>query len=319
MNTKEPSYIALYNTGELEERIQVAYKLLEQCTLCPRKCKVNRLQGETGFCKTGSKARVASYNAHFGEEDPLVGTSGSGTIFFSFCNLGCVFCQNYTISHHGEGIDIDSGQLAAVMISLQKQGCHNINFVTPSHVVPQILKALPIAIEKGLNVPLVYNSSGYDAVDTLRLLDGIIDIYMPDFKFWDKDTAKKYAKAPDYPECTRKAILEMYRQVGNLEMDGNGIAVSGLLVRHLVMPGGLSETKEIMEFLAALSQDIYVNVMEQYRPCFDACSYPMINRPLSRNEYKDALLIARKAGLRRLEQGGLLHLLDKLDLWPDDG
>lgn len=317
MNTKKPSYIALYNRGELDKRIQQARKLLEQCTLCPRKCKVNRLQGETGFCKTGPKARVASYNAHFGEEAPLVGTSGSGTIFFSFCNLGCVFCQNYTISHHGEGIDIDSGQLAAIMVSLQKQGCHNINFVTPSHVVPQILEALPIAIEKGLKVPLVYNSSGYDSVDTLRLLDGIIDIYMPDFKFWNKDTAKLYTKSPDYPECAREAIQEMYRQVGNLKMDANGIAVSGLLVRHLVMPGGLSETKEIMEFLAGLSPKIYVNVMEQYRPCHKAQEYPLIARSLTRNEYKEALLAARNAGLVRLEQGGLLRFLEKLDIFPD--
>lgn len=317
MISPTPSYIALYNSGELDKRIQQARKLLEQCTLCPRKCKVNRLQDETGFCKTGLKARVASYNAHFGEEDPLVGTSGSGTIFFSFCNLGCVFCQNYTISHHGEGIDIESGQLAAIIVSLQKQGCHNINFVTPSHVVPQILSALPIAIKKGLSVPLVYNSSGYDSVDTLRLLDGIIDIYMPDFKFWDKNTAKKYTKAPDYPEIARNAIQEMYRQVGNLKMDNNGIAVSGTLVRHLVMPGSINETEEIMKFLASISVDMYVNVMEQYRPCYKAFNYPQISNSLSRQEYKEALLTARNAGLMRLEQSGLLRFLEKLDIFPD--
>jgi putative pyruvate formate lyase activating enzyme len=317
MKNRKPSYIALHKSGELKKQVQKAHKLLEQCTLCPRKCKANRLQDETGFCKTGLKARVASYNAHFGEEDPLVGSSGSGTIFFSFCNLGCVFCQNYTISHHGEGIDIDSGQLAAIMVSLQKQGCHNINFVTPSHVVPQILSALPIAIEKGLSVPLVYNSSGYDSVDTLRLLDGIIDIYMPDFKFWDKNTAKKYAKTSDYPERARNAIQEMYRQVGNLKIDSNGIAVSGVLIRHLVVPGGLSETKEIMEFLAKLSPEIYVNVMEQYRPCHKASDYPLIARPLTQNEYEEALFAARNAGLMRLEQDGLLRLLEKLESFPD--
>lgn len=318
MTSRKPSYIALYNSGELDKRIQQAHKLLEQCTLCPRKCKVNRLAGETGFCKTGSKARVASYNAHFGEEAPLVGSSGSGTIFFSYCNLGCVFCQNYTISHHGEGIDIDSGQLAAIMVSLQKQGCHNINFVTPTHVVPQILAALPIAIKKGLSIPLVYNSSGYDAVDTLKILDGIIDIYMPDFKFWNRETSKKYMNASDYPECARNAIQEMFKQVGNLRMDPHGLAVSGLLLRHLVMPGCTDETEEIMKFVAGLSPEVYVNVMEQYRPCHKAHEYPLIARSLTRNEYKEALHAARNAGLHRLEQDGLMHLLDKLHLFPEE-
>ncbi|MBC8319023.1 MAG: radical SAM protein [Desulfobulbaceae bacterium] len=312
-----PSYIALHRSGELEKRILQAHKLLEQCTLCPRKCKVNRLAGETGFCKTAGKARVASYNAHFGEETPLVGSSGSGTIFFSYCNLGCVFCQNYSISHHGEGIDIDPGQLAAVMISLQKQGCHNINFVTPTHVVPQILAALPISIDKGLSIPLVYNSSGYDAVDTLRILDGIIDIYMPDFKFWNNQSSKKYSKAPDYPEMARKAITEMHRQVGDLKRDTQGIAVSGLLVRHLVMPGSLDETEQIMKFLASLSPEIYVNVMEQYRPCHKAHEYQQIARSLTPDEYKEALNAAHDAGLHRLEQDGVMRLLDKLHLLGD--
>lgn len=317
MTPRLPSYISLHKSGELQKRIEEATQILKQCTLCPRKCKVNRLAGETGFCKTGKKSRVASYNPHFGEEDPLVGTSGSGTIFFSHCNLGCVFCQNYTISHLGEGIDIDSGQLAAIMVSLQKQGCHNINFVTPSHVVPQILAALPIAIDKGLTVPLVYNSSGYDTVSTLQILEGIIDIYMPDFKFWDFDSAKQFAAAPDYPQHARKALKEMYRQVGNLELDSNGIAVSGLLVRHLVMPGSLDETEEIMHFLSSISKNIYVNVMEQYRPCYKAFNYPQINNSLSRQEYKEALTAARNAGLKRLEQGGLLRILEKLDIFPD--
>ena len=230
---KNGSYVSLHHSGKLQERIDQLFAILESCTLCPRECRINRLAGEKGFCQTGEKAVVASYNAHFGEEAPLVGASGSGTIFFSHCNLGCVFCQNFSISHGGEGIEIDNGQLAAVMVSLQKQGCHNINLVTPSHVVPQIVAALPIAIEKGLNLPLVYNSSGYDSVKTLQLLDGIVDIYMPDFKFWKKVSAKRFAHAPDYPDKACGAIREMHRQVGDLEMGSQSIAIKGLLVRHI--------------------------------------------------------------------------------------
>jgi putative pyruvate formate lyase activating enzyme len=203
------------------------------------------------------------------------------------------------------------------MVSLQKQGCHNINFVTPSHVVPQILAALPTAIDKGLSVPLVYNSSGYDSVTTLHILEGVIDIYMPDFKFWDKDSAKLLAKAPDYPQLAREALKEMHRQVGDLSLDRDGLAVSGVLVRHLVMPGSLDETEEIMHFLASISRNMYVNVMEQYRPCYKAYNYPRISNSLSRQEYKEALILARNAGLKRLEQGGLLRILEKMDIFPD--
>ncbi len=242
-------YLALHSEGRLDERIAEAQYMLSPCKVCPRRCKVDRLSDEKGICQTGTKAVVSSYSPHFGEESPLVGSGGSGTIFFTHCNLLCLFCQNYEISHLGQGVETDAGQLASMMVSLQRQGCHNINFVTPSHVVPQILAALPKAIEKVLTVPLVYNSSGYDSVETLKLLEGIIDIYMPDFKFWNSQSAKRYAKAPDYPEVAQKALLEMYRQVGDLVMDEEGVAVKGLLVRHLVMPGGLEETKEILRFL----------------------------------------------------------------------
>jgi len=311
-NEKTAGYLHLQQSGELSKRIDKLTTILGECTLCPRACKVNRIEGEKGFCRTGKNAVVASYSAHFGEESCLVGASGSGTIFFSNCNLGCVFCQNFSISHQGEGIEVDSGQLAAIMVSLQKQGCHNINLVTPSHVVPQIAAALPAAIDKGLTLPLVYNSSGYDSVDTLRLLDGIIDIYMPDFKFWSSASAKRFANAPDYPDKARKAISEMHRQVGALQTDHNGIAVKGLLVRHLVMPGGLAETEEIMHFLASLSEQTYVNVMEQYRPLYKAGKFPPIDKPLSHEEYEQAVGLARQAGLKRLEQNGLLYLLEKM-------
>ena len=307
-------YLALHESGELEKRIGAARESLHCCTLCPRTCKVNRLEGELGICKTGKRMIVASYAPHFGEEEPLVGQGGSGTIFVSNCNLGCVFCQNYEISHVGDGVRAESGQVAAIMVSLQKQGCHNINFVTPSHVVPQILEALPLAIAKGLTLPLVYNSSGYDSVETLKLLDGVVDIYMPDFKFWDKESAKRLAKAPDYPERARAAISEMFRQVGDLEIDQDGIAVRGLLVRHLVMPGGLAETGEIVRFLAGLSKNTYVNIMDQYRPMGRAAEFPPIDRPLDHDEYVEAVRLAREAGLHRLDEKDFAKMLHRLGI-----
>jgi len=311
----QSGYLALYREGNLDERIAEAQQRLSPCRVCPRHCKVDRLSDEKGICQTGVKAVVSSYAPHFGEESPLVGSGGSGTIFFTHCNLLCIFCQNYEISHLGQGIETDPGQLAAMMLSLQRQGCHNINFVTPSHVVPQILVALPKAIEKGLTVPLVYNSSGYDSLETLKLLEGIVDIYMPDFKFWDKDLAKRYAKAPDYPEVAQRAILEMYRQVGDLVMDDEGVAVKGLLVRHLVMPGSLEETREILRFLAReVSVDTYVNVMDQYRPCGEACHCPPIDRTLTDGEYQQALKLARDAGLQRLDEKDWLRILRKLGI-----
>lgn len=306
-------YLALHKEGKLKARIAEAQERLAPCVVCPRQCKVDRLAGEKGICRTGARAVVSSYAPHFGEESPLVGSGGSGTIFFTNCNLLCLFCQNYEISHLGDGVETDAGQLAAMMVSLQRMGCHNINFVTPSHVVPQILAALPGAIEKGLTVPLVYNSSGYDSPETLEILEGIIDIYMPDFKFWHRESGKRYAKAPDYPDVARKAILEMHRQVGDLVMDREGIAVKGLLVRHLVMPGGLDETNEILKFLAReVSVDTYVNVMDQYRPCGTASQCPPIDRRLTNDEYQQAVSFAREAGLHRLDERDWLRIMNKL-------
>jgi putative pyruvate formate lyase activating enzyme len=263
---------------------------------------VNRLEGEIGYCRTGRKAKVASFNAHFGEEGPLVGRYGSGTIFISSCNLLCIFCQNYDISHQAEGTLIEPEQVAAMMLHLAERGCHNINFVTPTHVVPQIIEALALAIEQGLRVPLVYNSGGYDSKETLKLLDGIFDIYMPDFKFWEGKWADRFCNAPDYREMAAEAIKEMHRQVGDLILDEEGIAVKGLLVRHLVMPGEVAGTRQIMEFLAKeISPNTYVNVMDQYRPCGSADKDEFINRRLTSREYKDAVDAAKKAGLTRLD------------------
>ncbi len=304
-----PAYRKMHASRELHERASKSYTLLSNCRLCPRECKVNRLEGETGFCKTGARAMVASYEPHFGEETPLSGIAGSGTIFFSHCNLGCIFCQNYEISHGGAGVKVDSPQLAAMMVSLQKQGCHNINFVTPSHVIPQILDALVLACDRGLTIPLVYNSSGYDRVESLRLLEGVIDIYMPDFKFSKPESAKRFCKAGNYPDVAKLAINEMFRQVGDLKLDEQGLAVRGLLVRHLVMPGGVDEAEDIFDFLAGLSSETYLNVMEQYRPCFKAAEYPPLDKPLAHGEFEQARQAAKKRGLHRLEQGGMERLL----------
>lgn len=296
------AYIEAYRNGKLEEGIRRGLRWMGRCTLCPRMCKVDRLAGEKGYCRTGRKAVVASYGPHFGEESPLVGRRGSGTIFFSYCNLFCVFCQNYDISHGGEGTPIGAEDLAEIMLSLQAAGCHNINLVTPTHVVCQILEALPAAIEKGLQIPIVYNCGGYERVSALKLLDGIVDIYMPDFKFWDNAWAERFCYAGDYRERAMEALREMHRQVGDLEIDEAGVAVRGLLVRHLVMPGGVAGTEEVMRFLAAeISRDTYVNVMDQYRPCWEANKTPAINRRITGEEYEQALDMARKAGLHRLD------------------
>ncbi|MFP3982909.1 MAG: radical SAM protein [Desulfurivibrionaceae bacterium] len=314
MTESTPAYIPTYESGNLGQKIDQGRQILSSCTLCPRNCRVDRLKGETGYCRTGKKARVAASHPHFGEEEPLVGERGSGTIFISYCNLGCVFCQNPDISHRGEGREVDDIELAEMMIGLQDKGCHNINFVTPSHVVPQILAALPPAIERGLHLPLVYNSSGYDELAAIQLLEGVVDIYMPDFKFWDKSSARRYCRAPDYPDKARIAIREMHRQVGDLEINDQGIARRGLLVRHLVMPGGLEETARIVEFLAGLSPNTYVNVMEQYRPCHQAHEYPPLDRALNRQEYEKALAAARQAGLTRLAESPMARILAKLGL-----
>ncbi|MCK5097503.1 MAG: radical SAM protein [Desulfobacteraceae bacterium] len=299
----EPAYINTFKTGLLDKKVIQAKKLLENCDLCPRQCNVDRTSGESGFCQTGKNAIVCSFNPHFGEERPLVGTHGSGTIFISSCNLLCNFCQNYDISHGREGQEVTADQLAFMMLKLQNEGCHNINFVTPSHVVPQILSALQIAIPQGLSVPMVYNTSGYDKVKTLQLLDGIIDIYMPDFKFFTPESAKIADLPEDYSKVVKKAIIEMHQQVGDLVTDNTGIAQKGLLVRHLVLPDGLAGTKEIMNFLSKkISTNTYVNIMSQYRPCGTAHKVKPLSRHISAKEYKDALQIAKKEGITRLDK-----------------
>ena len=298
----EPGYLKLYHDGTLQQRIFDSLALLKSCELCPRRCKVNRLENEKGFCRTGRHAMVSSSGPHFGEEAVLSGRFGSGAIFFTGCNLGCCFCQNYAVSHEGPGEEATPEQLADMMIDLQNRDVHNINFVSPSHVVPQILEALPLAIQKGLNIPLVYNTGGYDLVETLRLLGGIIDIYMPDYKFTKDIPALFYCKAPDYPEVVKAALREMHRQVGDLEMDGNNRAVRGLLVRHLVMPDGLAGTNEAMKFIAGeISHRTYVNIMDQYHPCGETEKFPELNRRITPEEYEAVLHAARDAGISRLD------------------
>ncbi|MFH1038269.1 MAG: radical SAM protein [PVC group bacterium] len=295
--TAKPSYLRLHRTGKLRERFERARELLNPCRLCPRECGVNRRADETGVCRTGRQARVASSHPHFGEEPELVGRDGSGTIFFQSCSLLCSFCQNYDISHCPGGTAVDPEQLAALMLDLASRGCHNINFVTPTHVVPQILEALLPAIDGGLDIPLVYNSSGYEKLETLRLLDGIVDIYLPDFKFWDNRWARKYCRAPDYRERACAAIREMQRQAGGLRTDHRGIARRGLMVRHLVMPKGVAGTAELARFLAdEISPRTYLNIMAQYRPCGGAARDPVIGRTLRPGEYRHALAEARAAG-----------------------
>ncbi len=299
-------FVAAYlklSPKELDKRIEQVFEILKECTLCPRNCKVDRTKGETGFCRTGIKPIVSSWNPHFGEERPLVGYHGSGTIFFTHCNLGCLYCQNYSISHLGDGQEISYEHLTDIMLSLQKSyGCHNINFVTPTHQVYQILMALKMGIKRGLNLPLVYNCGGYESLETLRLLDGIIDIYMPDIKYSDNEIAKKYSKAENYPEIVKTAIKEMHRQVGDLIVDESGIALRGLIVRHLVLPNNLAGTEEIVRFLAEeISPNTYTNIMAQYHPCFRAFEFPSLNRRITAGEYSDAIKMAKEAGLRRLD------------------
>jgi len=295
----KPAYIEAREKGLLKEKIKQAYKLMESCVLCGRYCRVNRMKGEKGFCKTGKEARISSFGPHFGEESPLVGRYGSGTIFLTGCNLGCIFCQNYDISILREGSGVSIEKLADTMLNVRDRGCHNVNFVTPTHQLPMILKALDIAVEKGLDIPVVWNCGGYESPEALEILDGVVDIYMPDFKFFDKEPAKKYLNAPDYQEIACKALKEMHRQVGDLQTDERGIATRGLLVRHLVMPGGLAGTIKFVKWLAdAISPNTYINVMAQYRPCYKASRYPEIDRRITSEEFQDAIQAARNAGLR---------------------
>jgi len=300
----EPCYLELSRSGELKRRAEEAHARLEECRVCPRECSTNRLLGTKGAaCRTGERAVVSSYHAHFGEESPLVGYHGSGTIFFSWCNLRCQFCQNYEISQLGQGWEVEPEEVALMMLHLQAQGCHNINFVSPTHVVPQILAALTLAAEKGLQIPLVYNTGGYDHLETLALLDGVIDIYMPDMKYSDEATARRLSKIKNYPEVNRQAVKEMHRQVGDLVLDEKGIAQRGLLVRHLVLPHGLAGTAQVVEFLAKeISASTYLNVMDQYRPCHKADQFPEISRRPTQAEIAEAVSLAREAGLTRLDE-----------------
>lgn len=296
------SYVALHRDGRLGARAEAARAALADCALCPRDCHVNRFETTDGHCRVGRLALVSSYGPHFGEEAPLVGRHGSGTIFFTSCSLHCVFCQNWDVSHQRLGSPVTDETLAAMMIDLQARGCHNVNVVTPTHMVAQILSALVLAADRGLTAPLVYNTGGYDRVETLRLLDGVVDIYMPDVKTLDPDAAARYLGAPDYPDVVRAALVEMHRQAGDLVVDARGVATRGLLVRHLVMPGDAMHTGDVVRFLARdLSRDTYLNLMDQYRPCGDAGRYPAIARPLSAPEFDAALDACRAEGLLRLD------------------
>ena len=310
-----PLAASLYASGQLERRAEIGRRLLRRCTLCPRRCRVDRIAGEIGRCGIGGRARIAGYGPHFGEEAVLVGRGGSGTIFLTGCSLGCCFCQNFAISRGDEpGQEVEDGEFAAIMLELQALGCSNINLVTPSHVVPQILAALVQAVDGGLRIPLVYNSSGYDSAVALDLLAGAVDIYLPDCKFWLPETAARYAGAPDYPDCARRAIQRMHRQVGDLDIGPDGLARRGLLVRHLLMPGLGAETAAILRFLAErISPRTYVNLMAQYHPCGEAERYPELCRGVSGAEYRQALASARSLGLNRLDQPDLAGLLRQLD------
>jgi putative pyruvate formate lyase activating enzyme len=296
-----PSYLALLEGRELQERVRAAYKRLEDCDICPRLCRVNRREGALGSCRTGDEAVVSSAGPHFGEEAPLVGRGGSGTIFFAWCNLRCCYCQNERISQFGEGAPLSPQELASLMLDLQDRGCHNINFVSPSHVVPQILAAVLIAAHAGLRVPLVYNTGGYDSLATLALLEGVIDIYMPDMKYGDAEVGERYSGIANYPAINQAAVAEMHRQVGDLVLDERRVAQRGLLVRHLVLPEGLAGTAEVVSFLASLSTNTYLNVMDQYRPCHQAHSIPPLDRRITRAEYLEAVHMAHEAGLYRLD------------------
>lgn len=301
-----PTYLNL-SKKDFQQRINKLFKLSENCEICPRNCRINRLKGEKGFCQLGERPKISAYHPHFGEEKPLVGPStgsgrgGSGTIFFTSCNLACVYCQNHEISQLRIGEDISFERLAQVMIDLQNLGCHNINFVTPTSQVPAIVKALSIAIEKGLKIPLVYNTNAYDSVETLKLLDGIIDIYMPDAKYSDDKIAFKYSNAPNYSRIMKKAIKEMHRQVDDLVINKEGIATRGLLVRHLVLPNNLAGSEKIFQFLAKeISKNTFLNIMDQYSPHFRAQGFPEISRPLNEKEYRHTIELAKEAGLKRL-------------------
>lgn len=298
-----PAYLSLVDSGELEQRVQIGYARLSRCETCALHCRIDRRSGKVGGCRTGERARVSSYGPHQGEEPVLRGQRGSGTIFFAGCNLRCQFCQNWDISQKDFGDEVSPEELAEMMLSLQAQGCHNINLVSPSHVTPQILAAVQIAARAGLRLPLVYNTGGYDSLDTLRLLDGVIDIYLPDMKYAVPQVARRYSKIINYPKVNQDVVREMHRQVGDLQIDPQGLAQRGLLVRHLVLPNGLAGTGPIMHFLSTeISTGTYINMMDQYRPTFEAHLYPSLNRAVRPEEVRAAVQSAQQAGLHRFAQ-----------------
>ena len=295
----EPSYLALASAGELGLRAERLWERLKSCDLCPRMCRVDRTAGQRGFCRVGERVMVSSFGPHFGEEPELVGRHGSGTIFFTSCNLGCVFCQNYDISHLMRGTEESCEELSASMIRLQRMGCHNINLVTPTHFVPQIVRAIALAADAGLRIPIVYNCGGYESIETLKALEGIVDIYMPDIKFSGKQQARKYLNAPDYPEVVKAALVEMHRQVGVLQVDSDGIAYRGLLVRHLVMPGGLAGSGEFARFIAQeISKRTYVNIMAQYHPEYRASEFPELTKSDIWDQYVRAVEEFARFGIK---------------------
>jgi len=295
-----PRYIGLYQSGRLKEIANLLEDKLSSCRLCPHKCGTNRHKGEKGICRSGILPVVSSYGPHFGEEPPLVGYGGSGTIFFTNCNMACIFCQNYDISHLGYGKEVTFEELADMMIYLQRRGCHNINFVTPTHMIYPIIKSLEIAIPRGLNIPLVYNSGGYDSRETLRLLEGVFDIYMPDFKYADGEVARRLSGIKNYPEVVKEAVSEMYAQVGDLFIDSRGVAKYGLMVRHLVLPENMAGSFEVVEVLSGISKNLYLNIMDQYRPVYEAYKEPAIARRTRIEEVMKVVNHAKKLGMKRV-------------------
>jgi len=303
MDKQSASYLELLASNELKKRVDEAYQQLANCHICAHECGINRLNGELGFCGTGSRAIVSSYGRHLGEENPIRGDKGSGTIFFSRCNMHCQYCQNYDISQTATGNEVDAKDLAYIMLELQEMGCHNINLVSPSHVVPQILAGLFVAAKAGLNIPLVYNTGGYDHLNTLKLLDGIVDIYMPDLKYAKDELGKKYSGISDYPKVNQMAVKEMHHQVGDLVCDKRGIAYRGLLIRHLILPNNLQSTLKILAFISNyISKDTYINLMDQYHPAYNAHKFPELNRRITRDEYLAAVRAAKSLGLHRIDQ-----------------
>jgi len=303
MDELYPAYLNLLETDQLADRVREAYVHLSICDVCPWECQVDRKMGKLGVCRTGVLAKISSYGPHFGEETPLSGTRGSGTIFFTRCNMRCQYCQNHDISQTDHGDEVEPEIIASMMLDLQKRGCHNINFVSPSHVIPQILASVLVAARAGLNIPLVYNTGGYDSIPMLKLLDGVFDIYMPDMKYSDADIAHRYSRIHNYPQINRRAVKEMHRQVGDLEVDNDGIARRGLIIRHLVLPNNLAGSDEIITYLSEeISPQTYLNIMDQYHPAYHADRYPELDRRISSREYQSVVDAAISAGMTNLDQ-----------------